>query len=490
MTFRFSLWRLVTIAVMFAAAVGLNAEPMNAIVKVFSVQSRPNFMQPWQNYPQSSATGSGFVISGGRIITNAHVVANQTFVQVRKQGDPKKYIAKLEAVGHECDLAVLKVDAPEFYQGIVPLELGDFPELQDKVHVTGYPVGGDNIAVTAGVVSRIEPIVYSHSDMELLAIQIDAAINPGNSGGPVIKNGKVIGVAFQGLSETQNIGYMIPPNVIKHFLSDIQDGKFDGFPEFGVHYVRMENPDMRAWVGMKNNDSGVLITFLAPSEAKKGLLQVNDVIMEVDGVKIANDCTIPFRRDEVIQFETMLWNKSVGDKCRFKILRKGQVMEIDYPLTGVERLVPMRMFDRLPDYYLVGGLLFTSLSTGYLDFWRNWWNNAPRRLVNYAAYGDITDKYDEIVVISEVLADETNAGYQNIRYLRVVKLNGTEIKNLRDLIARVEAQKDGYLELDLDDHQKIVLDLKKCRNATPIVMKRYRIPSDRSAKLSLPGGKL
>lgn len=466
-----------------SSAVAANGEALNAIVKIFATQSQPNYLQPWQNYQQSSATGSGFVIDGGRIITNAHIVANQTFLQVRKQGDPKKYIARLEVVGHECDLAILKVDAPDFYRGITPLKFSDFPELQDKVHVLGYPIGGDNISVTEGVVSRIEPVNYNHSGRLLLAAQIDAAINPGNSGGPVLKDGKVVGVAFQGLSQSQNIGYMIPPPVIRHFLTDVADGRYDGFPDISAGIMQMENPDLRQWAKMKPDDTGVMITFLSPIEKNKGLLQTNDVLTAIDGVRIANDATIPFRRDEVIHFSTLIWNKYIGDKCQLKIIRDGKKIEITYPLSQIERLVTTRDFDLLPSYYLVGGLLFVPLTTNYLNSWRNWWSNAPRRLTNYAAFGEITEKYNEVVVLSSILADETNEGYQDIRFQRVIKYNGIEIRNLKDLLTRMEAQRDGFAEFELDDYIKLVIDLKKYREATGRIMKRYRIPVDRSNDL-------
>ncbi|WCJ34643.1 DegP protease 10 [Euphorbia peplus] len=101
------------------------------------------------------------------------------------------------------------------------LELGDIPFLQQAVAVVGYPQGGDNISVTKGVVSRVEPTQYVHGATQLMAIQIDAAINPGNSGGPAIMGNKVAGVAFQNLSGAENIGYIIPVPVIKHFIAGV-----------------------------------------------------------------------------------------------------------------------------------------------------------------------------------------------------------------------------------------------------------------------------
>lgn len=88
---------------------------------------------------------TGFVISGRRILTNAHVVADHTFVLVRKHGSPTKYRAHVQAVGHECDLAILMVENEEFWEGMTFLELGDIPFLQESVAVVGYPQG--NVAI-------------------------------------------------------------------------------------------------------------------------------------------------------------------------------------------------------------------------------------------------------------------------------------------------------------------------------------------------------
>ncbi|KAK2999534.1 hypothetical protein RJ639_024581 [Escallonia herrerae] len=180
---------------------------LDSVVKIFTVSSSPRF-----------------VIPGKRILTNAHVVADHTFVLVRKHGSPTKYRAEVQAVGHECDLAILVVESEEFWKGTNFLEFGDIPFLQEAVSVVGYPqvcfnvtertanhlvAGGDNISVTKGVVSRVEPTQYVHGATQLLAIQIDAAINPGNSGGPAIMGNKVAGVAFQNLSGAENIGLVL-----------------------------------------------------------------------------------------------------------------------------------------------------------------------------------------------------------------------------------------------------------------------------------------
>ena len=213
------------------------------VVKVYTAYSSQHPAMPWTNKAQEEATGSGFSIRHDGelcIVTNAHVVADATYVEVRKAGDARKYVATRRKVAHECDLATLTVEDARFWEGVSPLSLGAMPSLQDEVAVVGYPEGGEGVSITQGVVSRIEIQRYAHSGTSLLAVQIDAAINPGNSGGPALNaDGDVVGVAFQLQQESQNIGYVIPVPTIQHFLADAVPGdptRCAGFCSLGVFW--------------------------------------------------------------------------------------------------------------------------------------------------------------------------------------------------------------------------------------------------------------
>merc|ERR1719335_627667 len=155
-------------------------------------------------------------------------------------------------VGWECDCAVLKVveDEDDFWKGIQVVQLSKkVPHLEEPVLCVGFPVGGDTISVTSGVVSRVEVQTYAQTCAELLGIQIDAAINSGNSGGPAFNNaGECLGIAFQslGADKAENIGYIIPTVVVLHFLNDLlKHGKYTGFPTIGAEFQTMENPHLR-----------------------------------------------------------------------------------------------------------------------------------------------------------------------------------------------------------------------------------------------------
>ena len=163
-----------------------------SLVRVLVTVQTPDYQFPWNPGRIGGGVGSGFIISGSRIMTNAHVVSNAKFINIDKDGDPKKYPARVVHIAHDCDLAVLTVDNNDFFSGMNELEVGDIPALHSTVTAYGYPIGGERMSVTRGVVSRVEFRTYTHSGLDShLTVQIDAAINPGNSGGPIMQMGKV-----------------------------------------------------------------------------------------------------------------------------------------------------------------------------------------------------------------------------------------------------------------------------------------------------------
>ncbi|GAV81916.1 Trypsin domain-containing protein/PDZ_2 domain-containing protein [Cephalotus follicularis] len=458
---------------------------LDSVVKIFTVSSSPNYFLPWQNKSQRESMGSGFVISGNRILTNAHVVADHTFVLVRKHGSPAKYRAEVQAIGHECDLAILVVESQDFWDRMTFLELGDIPFLQEAVAVVGYPQGGDNISVTKGVVSRVEPTQYVHGAAQLMAIQIDAAINPGNSGGPAIMGNKVAGVAFQNLSGAENIGYIIPVPVIKHFIAGVEEsGKYAGFCSLGLSCQPTENVQLRSHFGMLPEMTGVLVSKINPLSDAHRILKKDDIILAFDGVPIANDGTVPFRNRERITFDHLVSMKKSNETASLRVLRGGEEHDFIVTLRPLQPLVPVHQFDKLPSYYIFAGLVFVPLSQPYLhEYGEDWYNNSPRRLCERALRELPKKAGQQLVILSQVLMDDINAGYERLAELQVKKLNGVEVENLKHLCQLVENCSTESLRVDLDDDRVIILNYRSAKVATSKILKRHRIPSVISSDL-------
>src|SRR4029077_2650672 len=252
-----------------------------------------------------------------------------------REDDPQRYPAVVQFVGHDCDLAVLHVLDKSFFQNTHPLGFGGIPTIESPVSGYGYPIGGDRLSVTRGIISRIDFQTYTHSAIDShLAVQLDAAINPGNSGGPVMQEGKVVGVAFQGYSGdvAQNVGYMIPTAVIQRFLKDVEDGHYHRDMDLTIAYHPLHTPAMRRALGLTDGDSGVFVGSVYGGGVSDGRLQPGDVLLAIDGLPIASDGTVtmdgaPVEMAEVVE------RKFKGEKVDFKVLRDGKEIIVTIPLT-------------------------------------------------------------------------------------------------------------------------------------------------------------
>jgi len=458
-----------------------------AIVKVYVVSDSPDYYNPWSMQGPRGASGSGSIIENNLILTNAHVVSDHTFLQVRKYGETTRHRAEVVAVSHLTDLALIKVDEPGFFDGEPFLSLGELPEPQQEVLVYGFPMGGDMLSITKGIISRIEHQPYVHSSSVFLAAQIDAAINPGNSGGPVLMDDKIVGVVMQGISSSQNIGYMVPVPVIRHFFDDLKDGSFDGYPSLGISLQDMENPGLRDYYQMKKDMSGVLINQIIPGSPSDGNLQVDDVLLSIGDYEVGNDGTIEFRTNERTQLTYVVQEKQIGENIKMNILRNGEKISLDVNLhrsSQKDHLVSMEQYETLPSYYIYGGLIFCPLSKNLLNVWGpQWYQSAPSELI-YLLQNNIPEKEDQqVVILLKALASDVNDGYQNVRSWVVDTINGKKIWNLKDFVTKVESIQNDYIILENKWEQQIVIDREMAENTHREILETYRIPFDRSEDL-------
>jgi S1-C subfamily serine protease len=464
------------------------ARVRRSVVKVLTTSDAPDYDQPWQTQGSVSANGSGSIVStkhGLRVLTNAHVVENQVFVECRRFGKSKKYVAEVEGVGHECDLALLRIDEPEFFEGAAPIEIGELPTLGDDVTVLGYPIGGDRISITQGVVSRIEMSHYAQSQRQLLAVQIDAAINAGNSGGPVIRDEKIVGVAFQALDDGQNIGYMIGAPVVRHFLVDMEDGTFDGFPDLGICTQTLESPILREYLGLaKRSKCGVLVGGVVYGGSAWKQLKRGDVLLSISGRNIAHDGSVRFGRGGRIDYSYIVSEHHVGDTATVGVRREGEELELRITLKPPRYLVAENRYDVKPTYYLFGGLLFVPLSRDFLRTWgEDWWESAPKDLISIYANEIPTAERSEVVILQKVLADKANVGFHDWGSRIITHVQEKRVKSLKHLVKMIEKCQGRFIKLDTGDGDTIVLDRELALKRGSTIHKRFGVPSDRSPDL-------
>jgi S1-C subfamily serine protease len=463
-----------------------------SVVRIFATTQAPDHQCPWQAEPPERSTGSGVIIGKGKILTGAHVVADATFLQVQKVSDPDKVIAEVEAINHDCDLALLNVRDPRFMQGVKPERLGPLPRLRDAVSVVGYPIGGEEISITEGVVSRIEVQRYAHSQRNLLAVTVDAAINEGNSGGPVFKDGRVAGIAFQSLMDAENIGEMVPSNLIRRFLEGTKTGKAPTVPGLGLIMQRLENPLLRKRVGLGPKQSGLLVVGVEWGSSAWGHIEIGDAILSIDGHRVANNGTVQYEGRFRTGSEVLLGDHFVGDAIPLKVLRKGKVLDLRIELKPYVALVPRSQYDTPPRYFVYAGLVFQPLSLDYLRTWPEWWEKAPPELLHHYYGGSRTKQREEVIVLSQVLADPISVGFDGLDNTTVSRVSiagsrtpgkGIVPRNLRHLVELLEEAK-GVIEIQISDDSILALDPAEAREANARILERYHIRRDRSRDLS------
>lgn len=464
------------------------AQIADAMVRIRTTFTKPDYFRPWQMQGQALRTGSGCVIEGNRILTNAHIVSDASFIEVRRSGSADRFVAKAKVISHELDLAILEVEDESFFDGAVPLTFGQMPEIGDRVQAYGFPSGGNRLTVTEGIVSRIDRRSYSHSGKSNLVCQFDASINSGSSGGPVINDGKIVGIVFQSGSG-ENVSFMVPATVIKHFFDDIADGKHDGVPDVGLIYQYLRNEQQRDILGMEETQSGVLILEPQPGFNGEDMLLPGDILLAVDGHEIANDATIAWGDSQRIAYIHVLEQKQIGDQLTLRLLRDGDIIDraitLSISKSANTNPVPGIAYESRPTYYILGGVVFCPLTYNYLSQWGDWSdvplklqykNSLIRRLEN--------EQLEGAIVIVDVLPDKINQGYTGFEDLVVSTVNGKKIYSMREFVDAIESNTEPFHVIASEPYQsRMVFRREGLEEKSQAILKKYEVPHDRSADL-------
>lgn len=304
----------------------------------FPFNTNPPDFQPQDRQPQAQrqqvSSGSGFIVSSdGLVITNRHVVDNAKAEYTVVMSSGKTYQAEIVDRDTIQDLAVVKIKNEKSEQTqfpVLPFGDSDTVVIGQTAIAIGTTLGEFRNTVSRGIVSGINRTITAGGigiSSELIegALQTDAAISSGNSGGPLLNlKGEVIGVNTAVSSQGENIGFALPVDQVKLVLESIKEYGKIVRPFLGVRYILL-TPD----VAKKNNmdrEEGALIVrgdaredlaVVPGSSADKAGLRENDVILEVDGIKV--------REGQSLQ--NLIARHKPGDTVNLKIYRAGNTVD-------------------------------------------------------------------------------------------------------------------------------------------------------------------
>jgi S1-C subfamily serine protease len=431
----------------------------NSVVKIFSTVRYPDPYKPWTKQSPEEQTGSGVVIEGKRILTNAHVVnyASQVQIQANQAGD--KISATVEAIAPGIDLAVLKLDDEKFFDTHPPLARAKaLPGIKDAVLAYGFPEGGSGLSITKGIVSRVEFTPYNFPIFGL-RIQIDAAINPGNSGGPAVVGDKMIGLTFSRLNEADNIGYIIPSEEIDLFLTDIADGHYDSKPAMFDVLQTLENPALRTFLKLPPDAEGMVVHKPFKRDPAYPLREW-DVITKIGDTPVDDQGMVKLGDDLRVHFDYEIQHIATNGTVPLTIVRAGKELKINLPISAdYPRLIP-GLNGAYPSYFICGPLVFSAATEEYLGGYLRT-KYAGTIMSRYSALGNplVTRMADQpafpgeglVVIASPFFPHKLAQGYGNPRSEVVQAVNGIPVKNLGHLVEILRDSKDEFITIECNN---------------------------------------
>lgn len=446
-----------------------------SVVKVSATMRLPEIVKPWTKQSPRDVSGTGVVIDGKRILTNAHVVlyASQLFVESHQSSD--KIPATVEAISTGMDLAVLKLADESFFDKRPPLPRTEaLPEVKDSVLVYGYPQGGTSLSVTKGIVSRIEFAGYNEQTAGV-RIQVDAAINPGNSGGPALVDNKLIGLIFSRLNQSDNIGYIIPSEEIDLFLKDIADGRYDGKPAMHDILQTLENDALRSKLKVDKKATGMVV-HRPDSDEESYPLKEWDLITKIGDQDVDNVGMVKARDNLRLRFQYLVQKLAKDGKVPLTIIRDGKPTTIELPVSPKHEMLIESLGGRYPQYFVFGPLVFSPVSSEILA------GLGDRTAALFSAIGSPMatrrgdrpkfDGEELVVVAAPMFPHAISKGYSN-PFMKVIKeINGTRVRNIRHLVELLRDATDTYITISFDDRasETIVFNREEALRATEDIL--------------------
>ena len=463
----------------------------NAVVKVFATTRTPEPYQPWTKAQPREISGTGVVIDGHRILTNAHVVlyASQIQVQANRSGD--KLSAHVVAVSPGIDLAVLTLDDTSFFDTHPPIKRASIlPSVKDPVLVYGFPTGGTSLSITKGIVSRIEFSGYNFP-VSGLRIQIDAAINAGNSGGPAVAGDAMVGLAFSHLGGAENIGYIIPCEEIELFLRGTAHGEKYQKPGLYDEVQTLQNPTLRAYLKAGPEITGMVVTHPDATVPGNPLRQW-DIVTHLGSVPVADDGMVSITDTLRVSFRYMVQKLAQNGQIPLQVYRAGRSLAVSMPVPGDHPLLLADLQGAYPSYFVFGPLVFSAATA---QFFAGIGGNAST--VDALAAMDnplVTRRGDSpafpgeqlVVVSSPFFPHDSAKGYDNATASVVRTINGIPIKNLRHLVEVLRDCRDEYLRIEFAgrNRENLVFRRAELAAATEEILNDNGIRSQTSPDLA------
>jgi len=472
--------------VILGSCITVWASPGETTVKVHVIRAVPSYWRPWEAGKPTESSGSGVILSDSKILTNAHVVEHADRIHVQRAGTADKWPARVLIAALGPDMAILELEKHSFADAKSLKIQQRLPRASDVVVVKGYPLGGSDLSVTKGIVSRVEFARYSAA-YSGLRVQIDAALNPGNSGGPALtEDGRLMGLVFSRMRVADNIGYLIPGSEVASFLHDCADGQFDGQPRLFDEFQKMENKVLRQSRGLTEEQTGIGVR---RAHAQVGWpLQDGDILTHIGDFAIGNDGMTAVDGDLRLSFQAVVPRSVKDGKLPLRIVRNGTPTSLAAPLPEPTNRLIKSVQDEQPEYFFCGPIVFSVVSREFVNTLNfEWWQylinkSSPivdRRMAAVAFPGE------ELVFAAAMFPHPSVDGYRDVSGFVLASIDGVPVKNIRHAAKLIRGSRGPFTTFRFADRavDDLVLRTKEIDATTEDVLSRNGIRYGSSTRL-------
>jgi hypothetical protein len=451
----------------------------NAVIHIEVTSKEYSYIQPWA-LTENTVFKTGVVVEGHQIITTAAGMADQTEIRLQKGGGGLFSLGRVVWVDYQANLAAITTDEPDFWKGLQPAKLADPTPVAGSAHILRWD--GDDLDDRSGDIERLLVDNSMLSFVSVPYLKITSTVNGVGFGEAAVDGNRLIGLVCQQGGDSI---LAIPSSFISSILKARAAKTYSGLGYFDFTWDPVQNPLCLDYLKLPGPARGVIIKETGLKPGVPSPVKPHDVLLQVDGFDIDAEGNYHDPQYHKLCLENLSSRgKWAGQSCRFKIWRDGKEMDITYILPKAEysdELVPAQSFDQEPQYVLAGGFIFVPLTDAYLRSWgADWQSRAPFRLAYYAL-DKVTPEHPERVVLSQVLPDEVNLGYESLRNVVVDQINGMPIRRISDVAEALKKPQGGYdvfIFAPGEAMQKAVLDANALDEANQKIMARFHIPAD------------
>ncbi len=431
--------------------------------------------QPWVKTNPTLRVAQAVVVDGRPepvLLTTAQMVAFATHIRASKHGEPGESPARVLYEDREANLALVSVDDPTFFRDLEPVRLARRPFASGEVSITRWR--DNQFEISRGRVSRAVVADSATGVLKYVGLRVQTDIQGGGWSEPVFVGGALAGLAT---GHSQSDMQVLPATFLGVWLDEVRatGGMRPWAGQIGAVFQEIRSPALAGWLGLES-PRGILVRRVAQGGSACGVLRPDDILLAIDGHEIDGDGNIRQPPYGLLWFEVLLSRHPAGDTVPVRLLRDGAVHELAMPLrtyTGASWLVPADRTDP-PAYLMAGGLVFREFDETYPT-----WATELRILGQLNRTAQTADRR-RVVVLSSVLADPYNLGYQGFADLPVATVNGRPIDAVSDLAEALEHPLEGFHVVRFLPNPRlneIVLDAGTLDEATRRIAEAYGIPA-------------